>query len=142
MLNGFRKGRILIESLDDFSFYKNFISKQRQEGVLRDSRYQFENNFSLHLQSKQIEIDPVKITGFKLKKSTDEQMLTVKTSLYINEWIEDFKCVDFVKIVLYDLKGNINMLMDFEINYIGHRISCDYGNENILSPIFDYKIIE
>lgn len=141
MFGRFRKGRLLIELLGDPAKYREFLQRVDNRDLFRENKHQFQNNFQVRLQSKDIEISPEKITGFRLNQKKNEGILTVKTSLCINEWIDDFKSVDFAEIVLLDTLGNINRLLDFDIDYIGHRFACDYSKSDILSPVFDYEIV-
>ena len=142
MINGFRKGKILVEIIGDFSQYKNPFLGREKQFIVGDGNFRFRNNFSVHLKNNLSEISPTKIAGFKLKEDKNEKILTVETLLSINEWIDDFKAVDYAKILFYDSSGNVNRLMDFDIDYIGHRLECSYSKQEILSPVFDYKIFE
>lgn len=142
MINGFRKGKILVEIIGDFSQHKNPFLKRENSFIVGEGNFRFRHNFSVHLQSQLSEISPSKIAGFKLKEDKSEKILTVETLLSINEWIDEFKLVNYAKILFYDSSGNVNRLLDFDIDYIGHRLECSYSKQEILSPVFDYKIFE
>jgi hypothetical protein len=140
MLNRFRKGKVLVEIVTDFSQYRNPFLERADHFPISEGNFRFRHNFSVHLQNQLSEISPSKIAGFKLKESISEKILTVETLISINEWIDDFKSVDYAKILFYDSSGNVNRLLDFDIDYVGHRLECSYAKQGILSPVFEYKI--
>lgn len=140
MLNRFRRGKVLVEIITDFSQYRNPFEKRADHLHIGEGNFRFRHNFSVHLQNQLSEISPSKIAGFKLKESVSEKILTVETLISINEWIDDFKSVDYARIFFYDSMGNVNRLLDFDIDYVGHRLECSYSKQEVLSPVFEYKI--
>lgn len=139
-MNRFRRGKVLIEIIADFSENRNPFLDRLDRFPISEGNFRFRNNFSVHLQNRDFEISPAKIAGFKLKETLSEKTLTVETLISINEWIDDFKSVDYAKILFYDSLGNVNRLLDFDVDYVGHRLECSYSKQEILSPVFDYKI--
>lgn len=141
MFRHLRKSRVLVEMLSDLSKYRSFLQNQDRIRIVRDDRFQFQSNFSARLQYGTEDINPQKITGFQISQTRQEGILLVKTSLCINEWIEDFKNVDFAEIILFDSLGNVNRILEFDLDYMGHKIGCDQFSDEILSPVFEYEII-
>lgn len=141
MFRHLRKGRLLVEMLSDISKYRSFLKDQDRIKLIRDNRFQFQSNFSVRLQYGTEDISPQKITGFQISQNKKYGILLVKTSLCINEWVEDFKNVDFAEIILFDSLGNTNRILEFDIDYTGYKIGCDQFSDEILSPVFEYEII-
>lgn len=141
MFRHLRKGRVLVEMLSDLSKYRSFLQDQNRIRLIRDNRFQFQSNFSARLQYGEEDINPQKITGFQINQHKQDGILSVKTSLCINEWIDDFKTVDFAEIILFDSLGNVNRILEFDLEYLGHRITCDQFSNETLSPVFEYEII-
>lgn len=135
-----RKERILIEVVQEPPKKVDLYNLGSFNQWVRDNKHQFKNRFSVHLFCSDAEISPTKIAGFQVRESVAEGILTVKTSLCINEWYDDFKQADYVKIFLYDLNGAVNRFMEYNISYVGHRFDCEYKSNEIVTPIFDYEI--
>lgn len=142
MFNRFRnKKNILLEFINDFNPLDEVKINNREYPVLlSDNNLYLQNRFSVHLEGEEIKISPDKIKGFKLFEYNNKKNLLIKSTLYINDWIDDFKKVDFAKIHFYDDKGNILRFMDLDLGYLGYKIECDYKTNDFLTPVFDYEI--
>lgn len=127
--------------LSDLSKYKPLIDLSANGGFLRDNRYQSQNNFFVRLSDGTEDVFPHKITGFQINQKINEGIFSVKTSLCINDWVDQFKTVEFAEIMFFDSLGNLSRMIEFDISYLGYRLSCDFNNNEAASPIIDYEII-
>lgn len=141
MFNRLRnKKNILLEFINDFNPLEEFSLEKEYPILLGENNVFLQNRFSVHLEGEDIKINPNKIKGFKLVEYNNKKNLLIKSTLYINDWVDDFKKIDFAKIFFYDKNGNIVRFMDFNIGYLGYKLECDYKNNDFLTPLFDYEI--
>lgn len=142
MFNKFRnKKNLLIELKDDINPLDNVKMNNKEYPILlTDNNLYMQNRFTIHLEGEEFEIAPEKIKGFKLMEYNNKKNLLIKSTLYINDWIDDFKKIDFAKIFFYDNKGNVARFSEFNLSYLGYKLECDYKTNDFLTPIFDYEI--
>jgi hypothetical protein len=141
MFNRLRnKKNILLEFINDFNPLEEFNLEKEYPILLGENNVFLQNRFSVHLEGEDIKISPNKIKGFKLVEYNNKKNLLIKSTLYINDWVDDFKKIDFAKIFFYDKNGNVVRFMDFNIGYLGYKLECDYKNNDFLTPLFDYEI--
>ena len=141
MFNRLRnKKNILLEFINDFNPLEEFSLEKEYPILLGENNVFLQNRFSVHLEGEDIKINPNKIKGFKLVEYNNKKNLLIKSTLYINDWVDDFKKIDFAKIFFYDKNGNVVRFMDFNIGYLGYKLECDYKNNDFLTPLFDYEI--
>jgi hypothetical protein len=141
MFNRLRnKKNILLEFINDFNPLEEFSLEKEYPILLGENNVFLQNRFSVHLEGEDIKISPNKIKGFKLVEYNNKKNLLIKSTLYINDWVDDFKKIDFAKIFFYDKNGNVVRFMDFNIGYLGYKLECDYKNNDFLTPLFDYEI--
>lgn len=143
MFNRFRnKKNILLEFINDFNPLDEIkIDNNREIPILlSDDNQYMQNRFSVFLEGENIKISADKIKGFKLIEYNNKKNLLIKSTLYIDDWINDFKKIDFAKIYFFDSKGNIIRFLDYDLGFIGYKIECDYKNNDFLTPVFDYEI--
>jgi hypothetical protein len=141
MFNRFRnKKNILLEFINDFNPLEEFNLEKEYPILLGESNFFLQNRFSVHLEGEDIKISPNRIKGFKLIEYKNKKNLLIKSTLCINDWIDDFKKIDFAKIFFYDKDGNVVRFVDFNIGYLGYKLECDYKTNDFLTPVFDYEI--
>jgi len=141
MFNRFRnKKKILLEFINDFNPFDELNINKEYPILLGDDNYFLQNRFSVYLEGENIKISHDKIKGFKLIEYNNKKNLIIKSTLCINDWIEDFKKIDFAKIYLYDKNGNVKRFFDYDLNFLGYKLECDYKTNDILTPVFDYEI--
>jgi hypothetical protein len=141
MFNRLRnKKNILLEFINDFNPLEEFKLEKEYPILLGESNFFLQNRFSVHLEGEDIKISPNRIKGFKLVEYNNKKNLLIKSTLYINDWIDDFKKIDFAKIFFYDKDGNVVRFVDFSIGYLGYKLECDYKTNDFLTPVFDYEI--
>lgn len=141
MFNRFRKKKnILLEFINDFNPFEELNLDKEYPILLGDDNYFFQNRFSVHLEGENFKISHERIKGFKIIEYNNKKNLLIKSTLYINDWIEDFKKVDFAKICFYDKSGNVKRFLDLDLGYLGYKLECDYKNNDFLTPVFDYEI--
>jgi hypothetical protein len=141
MFNRLRnKKNILLEFINDFNPLEEFKLEKEYPILLGESNFFLQNRFSVHLEGEDIKISPNRIKGFKLVEYNNKKNLLIKSTLYINDWIDDFKKIDFAKIFFYDKDGNVVRFVDFNIGYLGYKLECDYKTNDFLTPVFDYEI--
>ena len=141
MFNRFRnKKNILLEFINDFNPLEEFNLEKEYPILLGESNFFLQNRFSVHLEGEDIKISPNRIKGFKLIEYKNKKNLLIKSTLYINDWVDDFKKIDFAKIFFYDKDGNVVRFVDFNIGYLGYKLECDYKTNDFLTPVFDYEI--
>jgi hypothetical protein len=141
MFNRLRnKKNILLEFINDFNPLEEFKLEKEYPILLGESNFFLQNRFSVHLEGEDIKISPNRIKGFKLVEYNNKKNLLIKSTLCINDWIDDFKKIDFAKIFFYDKDGNVVRFVDFDIGYLGYKLECDYKTNDFLTPVFDYEI--
>jgi len=141
MFNRLRnKKNILLEFINDFNPLEEFKLEKEYPILLGESNFFLQNRFSVHLEGEDIKISPNRIKGFKLVEYNNKKNLLIKSTLCINDWIDDFKKIDFAKIFFYDKDGNVVRFVDFNIDYLGYKLECDYKTNDFLTPVFDYEI--
>ena len=141
MFNRLRnKKNILLEFINDFNPLEEFNLEKEYPILLGENNVFLQNRFSVHLEGENIKISPNKIKGFKLVEYNNKKNLLIKSTLYINDWIDDFKKIDFAKIFFYDKDGNVVRFIDLNIGYLGYKLECDYKTNDFLTPVFDYEI--
>jgi hypothetical protein len=141
MFNRLRnKKNILLEFINDFNPLEEFKLEKEYPILLGESNFFLQNRFSVHLEGEDIKISPNRIKGFKLVEYNNKKNLLIKSTLCINDWIDDFKKIDFAKIFFYDKDGNVVRFVDFNIGYLGYKLECDYKTNDFLTPVFDYEI--
>lgn len=141
MLNRFRnKKNILLEFINDINPFDEVKLDKEYPILLGENNFYLQNRFSVHLEGEEIKISHEKIKGFKLVEYNNRKNLLIKSTLYINDWIDDFKKIDFAKIYFYDKSGNVKRFLDLDLGYIGYKLECDYKTNDFLTPIFDYEI--
>jgi len=141
MFNRFRnKKNILLEFINDFNPLEEFKLEKEYPILLGESNFFLQNRFSVHLEGEDIKISPNRIKGFKLVEYNNKKNLLIKSTLCINDWVDDFKKIDFAKIFFYDKDGNVVRFVDFNIGYLGYKLECDYKTNDFLTPVFDYEI--
>jgi hypothetical protein len=142
MFNRFRnKKNILLEFINDFNPLDEVkINDKEYPALLSENNLYMQNRFSVHLEGENIKISPDKIKGFKLLEYNNKKNLLIKSTLYINDWIDDFKQIDFAKIYFFDKNGNILRFFDLDLGYVGYKLECDYKTNDFLTPVFDYEI--
>ena len=136
MFNRFRnKKNILLEFINDFNPLEEFKLEKEYPILLGESNFFLQNRFSVHLEGEDIKISPNRIKGFKLVEYNNKKNLLIKSTLCINDWVDDF-----AKIFFYDKDGNVVRFVDFNIGYLGYKLECDYKTNDFLTPVFDYEI--
>ena len=141
MFNRLRnKKNILLEFINDFNPLEEFNLEKEYPILLGENNVFLQNRFSVHLEGENIKISPNKIKGFKLVEYNNKKNLLIKSTLYINDWIDEFKKIDFAKIFFYDKDGNVVRFIDLNIGYLGYKLECDYKTNDFLTPVFDYEI--
>jgi hypothetical protein len=141
MFNRLRnKKNILLEFINDFNPLEEFKLEKEYPILLGESNFFLQNRFSVHLEGEDIKISPNRIKGFKLVEYNNKKNLLIKSTLCINDWVDDFKKIDFAKIFFYDKDGNVVRFVDFNIGYLGYKLECDYKTNDFLTPVFDYEI--
>lgn len=134
------KKKILVEVIQNYNPLKNFKLKSDYPILLSEKNFYMQDRFSLHLKNNESLISPEKIKGFNLTEINNVKSILIKSSLYIEEWVYEFKKMNSVKIYFYDKNGNIIRFIDFDLEYVGYNIECDYFKHDILTPVFNYKI--
>lgn len=140
MFKRFRKKNILVEFINDFNPFDEFKLNSDYPIILGENNYYLQNRFSVHLEGEKLKIDPTKIKSFKIEENNNIKNLSIKSTLFINDWIDDFKQIDFAKIFFYDKSDKIVRFLDLDLNYIGYKIECDYNTNDFLTPSFQYEI--
>ena len=141
MFNRLRnKKNILLEFINDFNPLEEFNLEKEYPILLGENNVFLQNRFSVHLEGENTKINPNKIKGFKLVEYDNKKNLLIKSTLYINDWIDEFKKIDFAKIFFYDKNGNVVRFIDLNIGYLGYKLECDYKTNDFLTPVFDYEI--
>lgn len=141
MFKSFRnKKNILLEFINEFNPFDEVKLNKEYPILLGDNNFLIQNRFSVHLEGDDIKISHEKIKGFKIIEYDNRKNLFIKSTLHINDWVDDFKKIDFAKIYLYDKNGNVKRFLDFDLGYVGYKLECDYKTNDFLTPIFDYEI--
>lgn len=141
MFQGFGKSKILVEINSDISKYIGF-SKAESCLFSKGNNFLMQNQFSLHLEGENVSIEPNKIQGFTLNNEGGIRNFTVKSSLFIDEWIADFQKVHYGRLVLYDPNGNVVRFMEYDLNFVGYKVDWDYYSKSPVFPIFNYEIFD
>ena len=134
------KRKVLVELVQTYNPLEDFNLKTDYPVLLSEKNLYMQDRFTLHLKSDNLIISPERIKGFSITEKNNNRLIFIKSNLYIEEWLDDFKKMNFVKIYFFDKNGNIISFVDFDLEFIGYNNNCDYLNHDILTPIFNYKI--
>ncbi len=137
----YAKRKLLLELVNDFNPFDDFKLKHNYPLSLEEQNFYMQNRFSVHLLNEnKFKISPDRIQGFKIFDIDSQKTLQIKSTLFIENWIEDFKKINICKIFFYDGSGKIVRFLDLDIIYSGYKLECDYKNNNFLAPVFNFKI--
>jgi len=147
-----RKHEILLEILSDKDFYheqivlpKSQTDAYRQDNIIYpiDNNFYYQNRFVVKMETEDFIIKSDRIKGFRIENSGISKVLKIKTFLHVDEWVEDFQHVDIIKIYFFDMRGNLmKNSFDYDVDYKGFSLGCDYKFFDYLTPIFEYNILD
>lgn len=144
-----RRKEMLLEFISDKNFLKqdifvpnSFNSEKNFQNNL-DDNFIFQDKFCVKMETKNFVVNPDRIKGFKIEKDIIGKIIKIKTYLQINEWLNDFKKIEIIKIYFFDNNGNIlKNCFDYDVEYVDFKLECDYKFRDYLTPIFIYQILD
>ena len=100
------------------------------------------NNFEILLSNNDgLHISPNSIQRYYIEEEYNEKTLKICSLLEIGDWFENFSKMEICQINFFDSFGNVFKELDFDISYIGYKISGDYQSESFAEKVFKYKIL-
>ncbi len=148
MVNRSRKKQILLEIMSEKEFLgKNIFLPSNfntDSSAINhyDSNYMLQDRFSVKMETETFVVNPERIKGFKIEKSSDKRIIKIKSYLQVHEWIKDFEKVHIIKIFFFDSRGNIlKNSFDYDVDFFGFNLECDYSYRDYLTPVFIYEIL-
>ncbi len=149
MISRDRKKELLLEIISETNNFQQDaflpIGNHEKNRIITnlDPNFIFQDRFSMQLESQEsFIIGPEKIKGFRIENIDDKRILKVKTILHIDEWINDFKKIEIIKIYFFDMNGNVlNNSFDYDVSFKCFYLDCDYTFRDYLTPIYEYEIL-
>lgn len=148
-----RKSEILLEILSGKEFYneeiclpkiadETHLTFHQRTIFYNNPQYYYQNRFVVRMETDDLIIKSERIKGFKIETINNEMLLKIKTFMHIDEWLEDFKTVEIIKIYFFDIRGNmLKNSFDYDVNYKSFSLACDYKFADYLTPVFEYYIL-
>jgi hypothetical protein len=138
-----RRRKILVEKISIEENLPSILSEITNPSLFPFHEPLRKNRFVLHLENdKDNSINPNRIRNFKIEQIENKKTITITSLLCVQDWIDDFKKMNMVKIFFLDPIGNVCQFMDFDIVFSGYSIGGDYESNELLIPSFKYIIIE
>ncbi len=144
-----RKKDLILEFMNDRDFIQpdiflpNSFNEEKRLLLNFDNTFILQDRFCVKMETKDFFLNPERIKGFRIETVQNEKLIRIKTYLKIDEWIKDFETIEVIKIYFFDSKGNIlKNCFDYDVDYIGFNLECDYKFRDYLVPVFSYKILD
>ncbi len=144
-----RKKEIFLEFMSDKDFINQDIflpssfSDEKKLFLNFDKNFIWQDRFCVKMETDDFVVNPERIKGFKIDSFEKNKILKIKTYIQLNEWLNDFKNIDLIKIYFFDSNGNLlKNSFDYDVDYMDFTLECDYKFRDYLVPIFSYKILD
>ena len=148
MISRSRKKELLLEFMSDKEFIQQDIFipdafiEDKKLLLNFDTNYFLQDRFCVKMETDDFVVNPERIKGFKIENFENKKIIKIKTYLKITEWLKDFENVHIIKVYFFDSNGNIlKNCIDFDVDYSGFSLECDYKFRDYLVPIFSYDIL-
>ena len=150
MMNRGRKRRVIVEKMlkPKIPFIPSTNLILSQQNITNFHQYvepYFSNRFHVELENDHINlnISPSRIRGFNITNNTSHgKIITIKATLNIDEWVDEFEKITIAKIFLLNSRGDVAKHFDYDVEIVEQNIDFDYSFEEIVTPNIIYKIIE
>lgn len=143
-----RKKDLILEFMNDRDFIQtdiflpNSFNEEKRLLWNFDNTFILQDRFCVKMETRDFVLNPERIKGFRIETIQNEKLIKIKTYLKIDEWIKDFEKIEVIKIYFFDSKGNmLKNCFDYDVDYIGFSLECDYKFRDYLVPVFSYKIL-
>lgn len=147
MITRSRKKELLLEILYNKEYQQDIFlpeSFKEEKKILLNFEKDFllQDRFCVRMETENFFINPERIKGFKIENLENKKIIKIKTYLHIDDWIKDFEHIQIIKIHFFDSNGNIlKNCFDYDVDFMGFSLECDYKFRDYLVPIFTYQIL-